>query len=82
MQVLSGLEAGSDTALREIADAAQHFAYRHLSQQAKALYVRRALQIYNGLFSGGTMERFVGRLEATHMSSIDSFMTALRAGPA
>ena len=77
IQVLSGLEAGGDAPLQAIASSAQRFAYRHLSQTAKALYVRRAVVKYNHLF-GGWLERFVAQqLDASRLS-IDHILDALR----
>ncbi|KXZ50187.1 hypothetical protein GPECTOR_17g824 [Gonium pectorale] len=49
LQVVSELQRDPQRCQR-IADAAQHFMYRHFSQRAKAMYTRAALTSYNALF--------------------------------
>ncbi|KAF8060292.1 Poglut3 [Scenedesmus sp. PABB004] len=62
---------GSPRTAAAIADEAQHWAYRHLSQYPRLLYLRRQLIEYNKLF-GGQMEAWVagGGPEALAGSSL------------
>lgn len=59
-QVIKSIQEKSDEELQAIASAGQHFAYYYLSQHSKAMYVRKALQAYNRMFTD--MEGLMARI--------------------
>lgn len=67
-QVLQGLEAKPVSELEAFALGAQKWAYRYLSQHAKAMYVRRAVQMYNRLFAEGEMQALMGKVQLERLS--------------
>ncbi|KAG2496742.1 hypothetical protein HYH03_005151 [Edaphochlamys debaryana] len=60
LDAIKGLEQDPDRA-KKVSAAAQQFAFTYLSQHSKAMYVRRALQTYNGLFED--MDAFMSFLK-------------------
>jgi len=75
MQVLLKLEQEPDSRLQEIASNAQAFAYKYLSQHAKALYFCKAMRRYNELVRG--VEEFARSLQPTDLADVASVVAAM-----